>query len=243
MTDHDDPAPTPRSRPPVSTDWRVLSGRSHTRFRTGDFVTGLALVNRIGDAGRGGEPPSRRRPALPARGRHAVQPRRRRVSPRATSTWPGGSATPRGELGVGPTPRLVRCWRSRLDTADHDAIKPFWRAVLGWATSPETDTRCSTPRARCRRCGSSTRSRTTSRGSASTSTSGCRPRWRASGSPRRSRPAGRWSPTSSARGSGCSPTPRATRRALTTGRGARLRPARQVTETGVPDAGTPGTLA
>lgn len=32
------------------TDWRQIQGRIKARFRTGDFATGLALVNRIGEA-------------------------------------------------------------------------------------------------------------------------------------------------------------------------------------------------
>lgn len=32
------------------TDWRLVLGRLTARFRTGDFATGLALVDRIGAA-------------------------------------------------------------------------------------------------------------------------------------------------------------------------------------------------
>lgn len=31
-------------------DWRQILGRIKARFRTGDFATGLALTNRIGEA-------------------------------------------------------------------------------------------------------------------------------------------------------------------------------------------------
>ena len=201
---------------------------------TGDFATGLAAGEPDRRARRGGEPPSRRRPALPARQRHAVQPRRRRRDLARRRPGPADQRARPPTSASRPTRRRLPWSRSRSTPADHEEIKPFWRAVLGTDRPPARPTGAArSRRARCRRCGSSRPSRTTSRGSGSTSTSGCRPRSPSSGSPRRSRPAGRWSPTSTHRGSGCSPTPRATRRASPPGGGAA--DPRPGGGTGVPD--------
>ena len=45
----DAPLTTTQVRDAGLADWRQLLGRLKARFRTGDFATGLALVNRIGE--------------------------------------------------------------------------------------------------------------------------------------------------------------------------------------------------
>jgi pterin-4a-carbinolamine dehydratase len=118
-------------------------------------------------------------------------------------------------------PRPVQMLEIGIDALDIPAIRPFWKAVLGYADEPTHDgptTPSSTRPASCLLSGSS---RWTRRGRSAT---GCtwtspsrttrrRPGWR-----RPSRPAGRWSETRKRRPTGCSPTPKATRRASARGR-------------------------
>lgn len=116
-------------------DWRWLVGRLHARFATGDFATGLALVDRVAAAAEEVD----HHPDLDLRyGFVAV----------ALSSHDVGGVTDRdlrlaariseiaADLGVAAEPGRVRVLELALDTADHAAVAPFWRAVLGYADSP-----------------------------------------------------------------------------------------------------------
>lgn len=59
-------------------DWRQILGQIKARFRTGDFATGLALVNTIGEAAEAANPSPRHHPHLHRRHRRSAQPRRAR---------------------------------------------------------------------------------------------------------------------------------------------------------------------
>jgi 4a-hydroxytetrahydrobiopterin dehydratase len=50
MPDHQQTLTSMQVREAAIDDWRQILDRIKARFRTGDFVTGLALVNRIGEA-------------------------------------------------------------------------------------------------------------------------------------------------------------------------------------------------
>ncbi len=50
MTDPLQRLTAPQVREAALSDWRQILGRIKARFRTGDFATGLALVNKIGEA-------------------------------------------------------------------------------------------------------------------------------------------------------------------------------------------------
>ena len=66
----DDPAPLTFTEVQAEeglADWRMMFQTLETRFRTGDFATGLELVARIGEAARGARPPPRARPAVSRR--------------------------------------------------------------------------------------------------------------------------------------------------------------------------------
>jgi 4a-hydroxytetrahydrobiopterin dehydratase len=119
-------------------DWRAIRGALHTRFRTGDFATGLRLVDRIGEAAEA----ANHHPDLDLRYPHlniklyshdAGGITARDVS---LATEISGFAA---ELGVAAQPELVETLDLALDTPDHSRIKPFWRAVLGYADGPEDD--------------------------------------------------------------------------------------------------------
>lgn len=112
------------------TDWRLLQFALHTRFRTGDFATGLALVLRVGTI-------AERRHHHPD-----VALRYAHVDLRL-STHDEGGVTARdldlareisevaAELGVPADPTSVQVVEIGLDTSDRGKVSPFWHAVLG----------------------------------------------------------------------------------------------------------------
>lgn len=111
-------------------DWRLLVRALHTRYRTGDFLTGLRMVSLIGEAAEA----QRHHPDLDLRYGHldvtlsshdvgGVTERDVRLA-RTISELAAGE-------GVSADPSGVSVLEVALDTADHTVIKPFWRAVLG----------------------------------------------------------------------------------------------------------------
>lgn len=118
-------------------DWRYMMGALHARFATGDFATGLRLVNDIGGSAE-------------AAGHHPdVDLRYPFVSVRLTSHDVGG-VTQRdvrlareitdhaGRLGAAARPDELRVVEWALDTRAHAEVAPFWAAVLG-RPAPDDD--------------------------------------------------------------------------------------------------------
>lgn len=111
-------------------DWRQLWTRLCSRFATGDFATGLALVNAIGAAAE----EMQHHPDLDLRYTH--------LDVRLTSHDVGG-LTERdlrlataisglaADLGVSAQPEELRFVEYGLDSADLAEIRPFWKALLG----------------------------------------------------------------------------------------------------------------
>ena len=115
-------------------DWRVLFTRLHARFRTGDFVTGLALVNQIAAAAE----EMNHHPdleltyptvtvRLSSHDVGAVTQRDVRLARRISELAAAAGAT--------ADPATVQVLELALDTHDAEAIKPFWRAVLAMVDS------------------------------------------------------------------------------------------------------------
>jgi 4a-hydroxytetrahydrobiopterin dehydratase len=111
-------------------DWRWLLGGLHAHFASGDFATGLALVNRIG--------------ALAEAANHHPDIDLRYPHVRVTLvSHDAGGVTSRDvdlarqisaaatELDISSEPARLSVTDFGLDTADRAAIEPFWRAVLG----------------------------------------------------------------------------------------------------------------
>jgi 4a-hydroxytetrahydrobiopterin dehydratase len=120
------------------TDWRQLFEALHTRFRTGGFDQGLALVTRIA--------------ALADEVNHHpdVDLRYPHVNVRLFSHDVFGVTSrdldlaraisdAAAELGIEADPTANAVVELALDTWDHTEIKPFWAAVLGLSDSPESD--------------------------------------------------------------------------------------------------------
>ena len=92
------------------TDWRVLLGVLHARFDTGDFNSGVRLSSH--DVGG-----VTRRDVILARV----------ISEMAA------------KLEAKARPEVTSALELALDTPDHEAIKPFWRAVLDYEDSNSPD--------------------------------------------------------------------------------------------------------
>jgi 4a-hydroxytetrahydrobiopterin dehydratase len=119
-------------------DWRLLLGALHGRFRTGSFARGMAFLERIAaEAERADHHPD-------------VDLRYGFVHVRLSSHDAGG-VTERdvalarviSELADGmdlaPQTAGLAVPELALDTADVAAVKPFWRAVLGYVDSSADD--------------------------------------------------------------------------------------------------------
>jgi 4a-hydroxytetrahydrobiopterin dehydratase len=115
-------------------DWRILFSALHARFDTGDFATGLALVNAIGAA------------ADELDHHPDVDLTYPSVTVRLTSHDVGGVTSRDVELArrishaaeglrAKADPGAVSVVELGLDTWDHDEIKPFWAALLGYEPS------------------------------------------------------------------------------------------------------------
>ncbi|HZB40255.1 MAG TPA: 4a-hydroxytetrahydrobiopterin dehydratase [Ilumatobacter sp.] len=119
-------------------DWRMFGPVLLTRFRTGNFADGLRLLNAIGEAAE----QANHHPDLDLRYPH--------LNVKLYSHDAGG-VTERdvalarrisgiaAEHGVSAAPSDVETVELALDTPDFKAIKPFWRAVLGYKDNPHLD--------------------------------------------------------------------------------------------------------
>ncbi|WP_310961113.1 4a-hydroxytetrahydrobiopterin dehydratase [Nocardioides terrisoli] len=116
-------------------DWRTLQSKLHARFRTGDFATGLDLVNAIGAVAE----EMNHHPDLDLRYTHLQV---------ALFSHDVGAKTQRdvdlarriselaAERGVVAEPQGLTLVEAGLDTWATAEVLPFWRALLGL---PETD--------------------------------------------------------------------------------------------------------
>ncbi len=115
--------------------WRVLLGRLHATFRTGDFATGAALVARVADlAEKAGHHPDvdLRYPAV-----HVAL-----VSHDAGGLTEKDVALAAGiseladELGLDADATVPQALEVAIDALDIPAVLPFWRAVLAYDDEP-----------------------------------------------------------------------------------------------------------
>ena len=118
------------------TDWRQLFEALRTRFRTGGFDRGLALVTRIAaladEADHHPDVDLRYPHVNVAISSHDVFG----VTSRDIDLARAISAAA-AELGIPADPATGAVVELALDTWDAQEIKPFWAAVLGMVDSPE----------------------------------------------------------------------------------------------------------
>ncbi len=119
-------------------DWRSMYHALEARFRTGDFATGLRLVERIGAAAEAaGHHPD---VTLTAGWVHVL----------LTSRDAGGKtqrdvdlarqiSAAAADLGVHAEPVTIERIEIALDTADRAAAKEFWKAVLALVDGAQDD--------------------------------------------------------------------------------------------------------
>jgi 4a-hydroxytetrahydrobiopterin dehydratase len=119
-------------------DWRILFATLHARFATGDFATGLELVNRVGAEAEAmnhhpdidlSYPSVRIR--LTSHDTGGVTGRDVRLARRTSEIA--------AELGVSAEPADLAVLELGLDTPDLAAIKPFWQALLGMRDTAEPE--------------------------------------------------------------------------------------------------------
>jgi 4a-hydroxytetrahydrobiopterin dehydratase len=119
-------------------DWRWLLGSLHAHFATGNFATGLELVNRIGALAE----QANHHPDVDLRYPHLrvtlMSHDVSGITSRDVDLARAISAAAE-ELGVTADASRLSVIEIGLDTADEEAIKPFWRAVLGLDPGSEGD--------------------------------------------------------------------------------------------------------
>jgi 4a-hydroxytetrahydrobiopterin dehydratase len=119
-------------------DWRQLFEALRTRFLTGDFATGLALTSRIGELAEAANHHPDVDLCYPHVNVTLFSHDVFGVTSRDVDLARQISAAA-ADLGVTADPSTVAVVEIALDTWDHEAIKPFWRAVLGMQDHPSYD--------------------------------------------------------------------------------------------------------
>lgn len=119
-------------------DWRSMHETLEARFRTGDFATGLRMLDLIGAAAE----EANHHPDLDLRYSHLNV---RLVSHDVEAKTQRDIDLARrisqiaADLAVSSDPAAVSRVEIGLDTWDIEEIKPFWAAVLGLAEHPRFD--------------------------------------------------------------------------------------------------------
>lgn len=122
----------------AGTPWRVVLGRLRAHFRTPDFVSALAFVQRVADEAElaGHHPDVELQHGYVALSLVSHDVARltdrdvllaRRVAQVAV------------ELGVEQAPGAPQAVEIAVDTTDDSRIRPFWAAVLGYDAAPDDE--------------------------------------------------------------------------------------------------------
>jgi 4a-hydroxytetrahydrobiopterin dehydratase len=114
-------------------DWRLLLTGIRARFRTGDFATGLALVDRIGAAAEEADHHPDVSLTYPWVDLRLVSHDAGRVTQRDLDLAAEISEIAR-ERGIPADPGAPAQVELALDTADLAAVGPFWAALLTGST-------------------------------------------------------------------------------------------------------------
>jgi 4a-hydroxytetrahydrobiopterin dehydratase len=119
-------------------DWRVLWSVAFALYRTGDFSTGLKLVEEIGRlAEAAGHHPdlNLRSGVLEVR----LVTRERWSLTDADLDLARQISAAAEALGIHADPRSTRTWEFAIDALDVDKVRAFWCAVLGYEMVGESD--------------------------------------------------------------------------------------------------------
>ena len=119
-------------------DWRVLWSVAFAVFRTGDFATGLKLVDEIGRLAES----AGHHPDLNLRARvlevRLVTKERWSLTDLDLSLARQISQAARA-LDLSADPRRTLTWEFALDALDVDKVRTFWCAVLGYELAGDSD--------------------------------------------------------------------------------------------------------
>lgn len=118
--------------------WRVVRGRLHATFRTGDFVTGHRLVGRMTEVAEelGHHPDVVLR--YPAVHVSVVSHDVGALTGRDVALAARLSALV-DEAGIEAVPGASQSVEVAIDALDVAAVRPFWRAVLGYVDDPHDE--------------------------------------------------------------------------------------------------------
>jgi 4a-hydroxytetrahydrobiopterin dehydratase len=119
-------------------DWRVLWSVAFALYRTGDFATGLKLVEQIGRlADAAGHHPdlNLRSGVLEVR---LVTKERWSLTDADLALARQISAAAEA-LGIPADPSSIRTWEFAIDALDVDKVRAFWCAVLGYEMVGDSD--------------------------------------------------------------------------------------------------------
>lgn len=105
---------------PALPDWRLLLDRLHASFRAASFDEAAAFVHRLAEAGTEADVDLRKHGVV-----HVAVP----AADVATAAAVAAIAN---EAGLGPAPHATRMVEVAIDALDIAAVKPFWKAVLGY---------------------------------------------------------------------------------------------------------------
>ena len=119
-------------------DWRVLWAVAFAVFRTGDFATGLKLVDEIGRiAEAAGHHPDLNVRAGAVEVRLVTKEHWSLTDLDLTMARQISAAAE--ALGVSADPDNTRTWEFALDALDVDKVRTFWCAVLGYVMVGDSD--------------------------------------------------------------------------------------------------------
>ena len=119
-------------------DWRSIHLTLRTRFRTGDFMTGLRFVQAVAEAAES----ANHHPDVDLRypyvditlSSHDVHAKTQRDVDLARTI-----SSIAADMGIEPEPAAMQELELAIDTWDREEIAPFWAAVLGMEASPRFD--------------------------------------------------------------------------------------------------------
>lgn len=117
-------------------DWRFFLMKLHARFKTGSYTMGLELVTRIAEAAEAADHHPDVVLTYPQVDVDLTSHDVRGVTSRDVDLARRISEIA-AELGVEAAPRDVSTLELALDVPDATAVKPFWRAVLGYQDSQD----------------------------------------------------------------------------------------------------------
>lgn len=119
-------------------DWRVLWSVAFALYRTGDFATGLKLVEQIGvlAAAAGHHPDLNVRAGVVEV--RLITKAHWSLTEADLSLARQISAAAK-DLGVSADPGHIRTWEFAIDALDVDKVRAFWCAVLGYRMVGDSD--------------------------------------------------------------------------------------------------------